>query len=139
MSLFLTACLTTSGLETGPGALLSTGLISGELGQGLDQQARRKAIDAEVAALSNGATGTETKWTGARNTSGKVVPGQPFEVSGKILSPLHPCYFRQWTNPVCDRPQPARMRTEFGNPCSNPLRPFMRPVVHFHAGLKHLL
>lgn len=84
MSLFLTACLTTAGLDTGPGALLSTGLISGELGQGLDQQARRKAIDAEVAALSKGATGTETKWTGARNTSGKVVPGQLFEVSGKI-------------------------------------------------------
>ena len=84
MSFFLTACLTTSGLDTGPGALLSTGLISGELGQGLDQQAKRKAIDAEVAALSNGATGTETKWTGSKNTSGKVVPGQLFEVSGKI-------------------------------------------------------
>lgn len=83
LSVFLTACLTTVGLEKGPGALLSTGLISGELGRDLDQKTKRKAIDAEVAALSNGATGTETKWTGAKNTSGKVVPGQPFEVSGQ--------------------------------------------------------
>lgn len=80
----LSACVTTAGLDKGPGALLSKGLVAGDLARGLDPQSKRKAIDAEIAALSNSATGVETKWKGQKGTSGKVIPGQPFEVSGKI-------------------------------------------------------
>jgi surface antigen len=80
----LSACVTSASLDKGPGALLSKGLVAGELGRGLDPQSKRKAIDAEITALSNSATGVETKWQGQKNTSGIVIPGQLFEVSGKI-------------------------------------------------------
>ena len=83
-ALALSSCVTpTSTFDNGPGSLLARGPLSGELGNGLDPISLSKAINAEVAALSNAATGSAVEWMGSKNTKGRVVPGQLFEVAGR--------------------------------------------------------
>ncbi len=81
----LASCITTSqSLDAGPRALLSQGLVAGEFGSGLDNAAKRKALDAEIEALTNGVPGSQTRWSAANGVSGIVVPAQSFEVSGRV-------------------------------------------------------
>lgn len=68
------------GLESGPREYMAKGLIGSSFADGLDTAAKRKALDAEIDALSKGNTGAGTEWTSGKTAKGIVTPGQPFEV-----------------------------------------------------------
>ncbi|MGB7286197.1 MAG: hypothetical protein WBC71_04625 [Salaquimonas sp.] len=63
---------------------MSKGPISGEFGQGLDIATKRKALDAEIEALSKGNAGAALKWQSEDKIEGEVTPGQQFEVSNRV-------------------------------------------------------
>lgn len=73
------AACTTGGQDRSTEALAS-GILAGELGSGLSEQAKRRAVAAEVKALSTGLSGSATRWTARGDVSGSVTPSQPYEV-----------------------------------------------------------
>lgn len=77
----LSGCVTTG---KGPGSLLSASLASTPPGQQLNQYALNKAVSAEVSALEATPAGGAKDWRSGKAASGRVVPGPPFEVSGRI-------------------------------------------------------
>jgi len=84
-SAVLTSCVSTRGaLDNGTSALLASGPLSGDLGIGLDASSKRSAIQTELKALSSGQAGVPVEWVGKDGTKGRVTPGQPFEVAGRV-------------------------------------------------------
>lgn len=77
----LSACVTTG---KGPGSLLSANLAATPSGQKLNQFALNKAVSAEVSALEATPAGGAKDWRSGKAASGRVLPGPPFEVSGRI-------------------------------------------------------
>ena len=77
----LSGCVTTG---KGPGSLLSANLAATPPGLQLNQHALNKAVSAEVSALEATPAGGAKDWRSGKAASGRVVPGPPFEVSGRI-------------------------------------------------------
>ena len=77
----LSGCVTTG---KGPGSLLSASLAATPAGQQLNQYALGKAVSAEVSALDATPAGGAKDWRSGKAASGRVSPGPPFEVSGRI-------------------------------------------------------
>ncbi len=81
----VSGCVTAlDSLDQGPRVFMAKGLIGGEFGSGLDLAAKRKALDTEIEALTNGNTGAALEWSSGENVKGSVTPGQPFEVAGRV-------------------------------------------------------
>lgn len=86
----LAGCVTSlESLNKGPREFMAGGLIGGTFGKDLDPAAKRKALDAEIEALSNGNTGAAVNWASGNEEQGTVTPGQPFEVSGRTCRRYH--------------------------------------------------
>lgn len=77
----LSGCVTTG---KGPGSLLSASLAATPQGQQLNQYALKKAVSAEVNALEVTPAGGAKDWRSGKAAFGRVLPGPPFEVSGRI-------------------------------------------------------
>ena len=60
--------------------LRSQGILAGQLGQGLPQDAVARAAEAEYRALEAGQTGAPTAWRSSDRIFGSVVPQQPYSV-----------------------------------------------------------
>lgn len=78
--LALSGCVTTGGLDRGPGSALAKRYSNAS---DLTRLSIRKAVAAEIRALETAGPGTVTSWQGNKGASGEVVPGQAFEVSGR--------------------------------------------------------
>lgn len=86
--LVLAAFAALSGCETIAGnasaarlaAPLRTGLLSGELGAGLDDKATAMAAGAEYRALETGKAGSAVTWKASDTVYGSVTPQQPYAV-----------------------------------------------------------
>ncbi len=74
----------TDGLKGGP--------LSRSLGEGLNAPTMNKALNAELSALETGLAGSATIWNNGSGISGKVVPGQIYEVGNS------PC--RRYTHQI---------------------------------------
>lgn len=79
----LAGCVTTSGPNS-PGFALESALRADPHATQLKPAALRKAVSTEIAALTNGQPGTLNNWRTSRDVEGVVIPGTPFEVSGRI-------------------------------------------------------
>lgn len=91
------------------GALIG-GIIGGAIGASLDEQDKRRAIEAEYQALEYGRSGAPTQWRNPDSGRyGTVVPGPAFQRSGNNC--------REYTHTIYieGRPQTAR-----GTACRNP-------------------
>ena len=63
---------------------MAGGLIGGNLGKGLDDKERRKALETEYRALEYGQSGQSVTWKGSdEGRSGTVVPAQPYRVGSQ--------------------------------------------------------
>jgi len=85
MAQILVAC-TTLGLssEDNPKLALGKGILAGPLGEGLDDVSMRKAIAAELKALSDNTPGKPVNWKSIKNREGTVVAGPAFEISSSV-------------------------------------------------------
>ena len=93
-----------------PGAGLAGGLISGDLGRGLDEADRQAAFAAEYRALETGQAGAPVAWRGASgNRFGEVIPGPAYRVNE------YSC--RDYTHTVTIDGQPQSAR---GTACREP-------------------
>ena len=81
--MFTTACtITNTGLKSDPKMALANGILAGSLGQDLNTKNLRRAVKAEISALSDGAAGASLKWDDSDDIRGAVTPGQPYEIGG---------------------------------------------------------
>jgi surface antigen len=77
----LSGCSTFGGGAMSQEALaLRAGILAGELGEGLPENAKRAAADAEYRALEGGAAGAPVTWKISDTVQGNVVPQQPYAV-----------------------------------------------------------
>ncbi len=79
----LSACVTTTG-EKSPRFALEQALLADSHARRLPPAALRKAVASELQALDNATAGTLNNWQGPKDTAGTVIPGTPFEISGRI-------------------------------------------------------
>jgi surface antigen len=86
LCLSLLAGCTTLGAsgKDNPKLALGKGILSGPLGQGLDDGSKRKAIAAELKALSDNTPGKPVEWIGTKGREGTVVAGPAFEISTSV-------------------------------------------------------
>ena len=70
--------------EDNPKLALGKGILSGPLGQQLDEPSKRKAIAAELKALSSNIPGQPVNWQGTRKREGTVIAGPAFEISTSV-------------------------------------------------------
>lgn len=106
-ALVLSGCLTSgTALERAGLSGLSSGILAGDLGRGLDDRDLRKALEAEKTALTSGTTGAATRWQGSAEIGGEVTPGQPYEVGSRIC--------RRYTHTITDG---ADRRSATGTAC----------------------
>jgi surface antigen len=91
------------------GGLLG-GLIGNRIGAGLDEEDKRRAYEAQMAALESGASGAPVAWKNPDSGRyGSVVPGPAYQASGRqCRSFTHTIY-------IDGTPQTAR-----GTACRNP-------------------
>jgi len=82
-ALSLSACVTTGGLESGPGSALALRLASDPHTARLDRRSIRKAVSAEIKALETAPPGTSVTWKSGESASGEIRPGQAYEISGR--------------------------------------------------------
>lgn len=82
---------------------VSGGLISGAIGNGLDDGDRQKAYDAEVSALETGGPGYPVGWKSDTGARGTVIAGPPYHRPG-----FQTCRDYSHTIYVDNRPQIAR-------------------------------
>ncbi|MFS8039203.1 hypothetical protein ACI7BZ_19960 [Xanthobacter sp. AM11] len=82
---------------------VSGGLISGSIGNGLDEPDRKRAYDAEISALETGSPGYPFGWKGDSGTRGTVVAGPPYNRVG-----FQSCRDYSHTIYIDNRPQIAR-------------------------------
>lgn len=101
----------------GPGRVAATvagavigGMVGREIGRSLDEQDRRRAIEAEYDALEHGGSGRARVWRSERDgTYGEVVPSRPYRRGD------YDC--RDYTHTVYIDGRPEVMR---GTACRNP-------------------
>lgn len=67
----------------GPYGNLETGILSGQIGEGLTSGMRKRALEAEYLALERGQTGASIKWETTAGASGEIVPQQPYQVGDR--------------------------------------------------------
>jgi len=89
---------------------VSGGLISGAIGNGLSDDDRQRAYDAEISALETGGPGYPIGWKGEGTTRGTVIAGPSYHKPGFTT-----CRDYSHTIYVDNRPQIAR-----GAACRNP-------------------
>jgi surface antigen len=120
--LALAGCGTTSGLGgkpagptvdtppvTGGKASMVGGLVTGDIGKGLNSGDRRKALEAEYKALEYTQSGQAVNWAGdGSGRSGNVVPAQPYRVGSQDC--------RQYTHTIVID---GATRTARGTACRN--------------------
>ncbi|MDQ0506531.1 hypothetical protein [Xanthobacter agilis] len=82
---------------------VSGGLISGAIGNGLDDADRQKAYDAEIAALETGGPGYPVGWKSDDGARGTVIAGPPYHRPG-----FQTCRDYSHTIYIDNRPQIAR-------------------------------
>lgn len=82
---------------------VSGGLISGAIGNGLDDADRQKAYDAEISALETGGPGYPIGWKGEGGARGTVIAGPPYHKPG-----FQTCRDYSHTIYIDNRPQIAR-------------------------------
>ncbi|MFG1295025.1 MULTISPECIES: hypothetical protein [Xanthobacter] len=82
---------------------VSGGLISGAIGNGLDDTDRQKAYDAEISALETGGPGYPTGWKSDSGAHGTVIAGPPYHRAG-----FQTCRDYSHTIYIDNRPQIAR-------------------------------
>ena len=96
-------------LATGAGALIG-GIVGSEIGKSLDDNDRRNAQEAELAALERGQSGQATPWRNPDSGHyGMVVPGKPYKRAAQDC--------RDYTHTIYIGGQPQTMR---GTACRNP-------------------
>lgn len=120
--LALAGCGTTSGLGGKPGgpavdtppvtggkASMVGGLVTGDIGKGLNSGDKRKALEAEYRALEYTQSGQKVSWNGdSSGRSGDVVPAQPYRVGSQDC--------RQYTHTIVID---GATRTGRGTACRN--------------------
>lgn len=84
-------------------AAVSGGLISGAIGNGLDDTDRQRAYDAEISALETGSPGYPIGWKGESGTRGTVIAGPSYHRPGFLT-----CRDYSHTIYINNRPQIAR-------------------------------
>lgn len=82
---------------------VSGGLISGAIGNGLDDGDRQKAYDAEISALETGGPGYPIGWKSDSGARGTVIAGPPYHRPG-----FQTCRDYSHTIYIDNRPQIAR-------------------------------
>ena len=85
---------------------LRGGILSGDLGAGLPENARRSAADAEYRALEGGQTNAPVAWKISDTLQGSVVPQQPYAVGSANC--------RRYTHTIT---QAGAIRTATGTAC----------------------
>lgn len=85
------------------GSAVSGGLIAGNVGNGLSDDDRRRAYDAEISALETGSPGYPVGWRGEGGTHGTVVAGPSYNRAG-----YESCRDYSHTIYIDNRPQIAR-------------------------------
>lgn len=96
-------------VATALGAVVG-GIVGNEIGRSLDEQDRRRAMEAEYRALEYGQSGAQTPWRNPDSGHyGQVVPGKPY-----MANNLH-C--REYSHTVYIDGQPQTMR---GKACRQP-------------------
>ena len=96
-------------VATALGAVVG-GIVGSEIGKALDDNDRRAAAEAELAALERGQSGVATPWRNPDSGHyGMVVPSKPYQVEARDC--------RDYTHTIYIQGEPQTMR---GTACRNP-------------------